>query len=69
MTEQDQERHGPEEKAKQPSGGAPEFGKVAGGGNVPDPSGDTENTESDKENPLVNDSSLEQSEKGGRESD
>ena len=64
MTEQqqDQERHEPEEKAKQPSEGAPEFAKVGGGGNVPDPSGDTEITESDKENPLVNDSSFESEE-------
>lgn len=69
MTEQEQERHAPEEKAKQPSGGAPEFEQVAGGGNIPDPSGDTEITESDKQNPLVNDSSFEQSEKGGREND
>jgi hypothetical protein len=68
MTESQQERTGPEEKAKEPSGGAPEFENVSGGGgNVPDPSGDTEITEEDKENPLVNDSSFEQSEKGGRE--
>ena len=64
--ERQEERHEPEEKAKSGGERAPEFANVSG---VPDPSGDTEITESDRENPLVNDSSFEQSEKGGRAND
>jgi len=50
------ERHEPEEKAKQPQEGAPEFANVSG---VPDPSGDTEITQEDRDNPMVNDGSFE----------
>ena len=63
---QQEERHQPEEEAAHEGRRrAPAEGQADP--SIPDPSGDTEITESDRENPLVNDSSMEQSEKGGRE--
>jgi hypothetical protein len=49
----------PELKAREEDDRAPGFQDPSG--SVPDPSGDTEITEEDRENPLVNDSSFNES--------
>lgn len=57
MQERQEERHKPEEEAATP-GKRQEPTAGQDDPSIPDPSGDTEVSEGDRENPLVNDSSF-----------
>jgi hypothetical protein len=59
MQEGQEKRTEPELKARETHNRAPKFDDPEG--NVPDPSGDTEVTQEDRDNPLVNDSSFNES--------
>lgn len=58
MQEGTRERHEPEEEAASEGRRRPPVGEGSNDPSIPDPSPETEVTDEDRENPLVNDSSF-----------